>query len=267
MGYFPIFFLYSFYTELIPAQEGTGFPIRELILKSGIWNKWRSNSSSSQPTWRRGKSCPILVKTKAGWENPGGANPADTAKGNKAHVGRSVRWQITERCELDKKVRDVWEVWGGYLQGAKGNREWGRGGVSVWGGQTEASVLSSLPFHTLECNPRCWDLQFLCQETVNAECFRQKCLGWTQGCTASEFGLAVHKAQYLRISHKILLAVWNSSLIQSLDLPSRTDDNSMVTSATLSAQVTVIWILGLETSDLVNHFSLSLALKAHKLPL
>lgn len=71
----------------------------------------------------------------------------------------------------------------------------------------------------------------------------------------------------VRISHKILLAVWDSSLIQSLDLPSRTDDNSMVTSATLTAQVTVIWVLGLETSDLVNHFSLSLALKAHKLPL
>lgn len=30
----------------------------------------------------------------------------------------------------------------------------------------------------------------------NAKCSRQRCLGCTQGCTASEFGLTVHKAWY-----------------------------------------------------------------------
>lgn len=41
-----------------------------------------------------------------------------------------------------------------------------------------------------------WDLQLLCQEPENAKCFRQKCLACTQGCAASEFGLAVQEAQY-----------------------------------------------------------------------
>lgn len=48
-----------------------------------------------------------------------------------------------------------------------------------------------------------WDLQLLCQETANAKCFRQKCLGCTQGCRASEFGLAVHKVS-VGISHRKL---------------------------------------------------------------
>lgn len=76
------FFYNSSYTELISALVWTGFPIRELILRSGMWKYWRSNSSSSQPLWKRGRSRPILVKTKAGWGNPGGAKPADTASGN-----------------------------------------------------------------------------------------------------------------------------------------------------------------------------------------
>lgn len=157
----------------------------ELILKSGMWKYWRSNSSSSQPIWRRGKSCPILVMTKAGWENPGGANPADTARGNKAHVDRSVRWQITERClgslrapAQDKELK---------ARQTEGEEE----SVFDEGRQClmRASVLSSLPFHTLQGNPRAGT----CSSSVRKQS-KCKVLRLHQGCTASEFGLAVHKA-------------------------------------------------------------------------
>lgn len=53
----------------------------------------------------------------------------------------------------------------------------------------------------------------------------------------------------------------------SLVLVNITDDNSMMMSATLSAQLIVIRVLGLKISDLVNHLSISLALKANKMPL
>lgn len=105
----------SIYTELISVLEWRGFPIRELILKSGMWKYWRSNSSSSQPIWRRGKSCPILVKTKAGWENPVGANPADTARGNKAHVEGLWGDRLLRDLSGTKKWEMFGEVWGGHL--------------------------------------------------------------------------------------------------------------------------------------------------------
>lgn len=137
--------------------------------------------------------------TKAGWKNPGGANPADTVRRNKAHVDRSVRWQTTERRELDRKVKEVWEVWGGYLHKDK----------ELKARQTEGEEESV--FHEDRQKHLCshpslfthWNVTPVLGLTAPlsgnrgyAKCSRQRCLGCTQGCTASEFGLTVHKAWY-----------------------------------------------------------------------
>lgn len=107
----------------------------------------------------------------------------------------------------DRLLGDVswtkkWEVFGKSEegtctgQGAKGKTDWGRRGVSVWWGQTEN--LCSHPFLFTHWNV-IQDAE-TCSSSVrkqsNAKCFRQKGSGCTQGCTASEFGLAVHKARY-----------------------------------------------------------------------
>lgn len=234
-----------------------------------MWKYWRSNSSSSQPIWKRGKSCPILVKTKAGWENPGGANPADRARGNKAHVDRSL-----------SEVAAYLEMWAGQKsesnlgslsraplqgQGAKGKTDWGRGGGSVWWRQTEASVLSSLPFHTLECNPRVLGLEApLSGNRVNAKCFRQKCLG----CRASEFGLPVHEAQYQWGFHTESSPC---SMIFFINTEPRDGKQNWwqqyaAVNYTISSGDSNVSIRS-EDSRHGELFSLSLASKAHKLPL
>lgn len=233
--------------------------------KSGTWKYWKSNSSSSQPIWRRGKSCPILVKTKAGWENPGGANPADTARGNKAHVDRSVRWQVTERCELDKKSeRCLGSLRRAPAQDKELKARQTEAGEESMFDEDRQKHLCSHPFHFTH-----WSViqdAGTCSSSVrkqsNCKVLQAEVLRLHSGlCSIWVWSGSAQGTVSVRISHQVLPAVWDSSLIQNLELASGIDDNSMLMSATLSAQVTVIWVLGLKTSDLVNHFSLSLGLK------
>lgn len=158
-------------------------------------------------------------------------------------------WDSSEMWTGEKSSRDVWKVWAGHLDRGKelnvGQTDRGREGVSVWWWQTEAFVLSSLPFHRLHCDPRVLGLAAPLSE----------CLGCTASYAPPEPGLAAHQGWDQVGCHsqpeprKSYLQY--SSLVY--ELANRTDDNSMLLSAALSAQVTVIWVLGLKISELLNH--------------
>lgn len=154
--------------------EWTSFPIRELMLKSVMWKHWRSNSSFSKPMWRRRRRHPILMKIQAGWESRR-SKPADIASGNTEHVDAKRTQEMFGKSEPEQRL------------GAKGktHRLWLG---SVWWRQIKASVLSSLPFHSLECNPKVvGPAAPLSGTRANAKSLSQKCLGCTRGYTASEF--------------------------------------------------------------------------------
>lgn len=157
---------------------------------------WRSYGSSSQPMWKRGRSHPVLVKTKAGWENRGGAKPADIASGNMEHVDGSINEVMRQlrdvnwRKELERCLESLsWAP--GQRQGAKGRTDRPRQGRRQCLMMTNRSICALIPsLSQIALWPKSAGT---CSSSVRSECkaLQPECFSCTAGYAPPEPGLAV----------------------------------------------------------------------------